>query len=221
MKCSFCTADLGSGPAIHLCSRCGAPQPLRPDETFFGVFGFERPVFQFSPVEVEGLFYRISRSLHPDRFAAQGQESWRRNSLDRMSFLNEALRTLKNREALRSYVLRLEGVHAGDSSNALTRKAALPLDLAEEWFELQEKVLEGGPAEVGAGLEAFERQVFARMEQFEHAARLCEMEFDRSSEPEAKKQALVSLSGKIQDLQYLRSLYRDVGRLRDTAAGVA
>ena len=217
MKCAFCTADLGVGPAVHLCSRCGAPQPVRAGETFFGVFGFARPLFQFSPVEVEGLFYRVSRALHPDRFAAQGQESWRRASLERMSFLNEAFQTLKNREALRAYILKIEGLGASHPRP----KAALPLELAESWFELQEAAFECSVEEFKERLSAFEKDLLARAEQVEHVARGLEQEYDQAEEAGSRRAVLEKLALRLQDLQYHRSLFRDVGRLRSTASGVA
>ena len=222
MKCAFCSADLGTGPAVHLCSRCGAPQPVRAEETFFSVFGFVRPVFQFSPVEVETLFYRVSRALHPDRFAAQGQEGWRRSSLERMSFVNEAFQTLKNRESLRAYVLKLEGIAKDPVGEAGARpKASLPLELAEAWFELQELAFEGSASEGAEKIAAFDKQLHARIEQIEHLAREQEAAFDHAETGEARRASLQCLALRAQDLQYHRSLARDVQRLRITVLGVA
>jgi hypothetical protein len=100
-------------------------------------------------------------------------------------------------------------------------KAALPLELAEAWFELQELAFEAPAGEVSEKISAFEKLLHARMEQLEHLAREQEALFDQAETGEARRAALAILALRTQDLQYLRSLSRDVQRLRMAAVGVA
>ncbi len=82
-------------------------------------------------------FYRMSREVHPDRFAQAGAEKqqW---SLEQTSLLNDAYRALKEPVARTEYLLRLKGVTLADDARAPDRqgKQNVPPELLAEVFEL-------------------------------------------------------------------------------------
>jgi molecular chaperone HscB len=101
-----------------------------PAADYFGVFSLPRKL-ALDGKALERSFYKLSRELHPDRFAQASPEKqqW---SLEQASLLNDAYRTLKNPVTRTEYLLRLEGVTVADEKS--TAKA--PADLLEEVFEL-------------------------------------------------------------------------------------
>ena len=86
---------------------------------------------------LEHEFHRLSRKLHPDRFAraVENEKQW---SLADTALLNDAYRTLKDPLRRTEYLLKLQGAEIGDEPrNAKKKRAArVPADLLEEVFEL-------------------------------------------------------------------------------------
>ena len=111
--------------------------------TYFEVFSLP-PHLTIDTAALEKSFYRLSRKLHPDRFAARPvaeQEA----ALAESSRLNDAYRTLKDPISRTEYLLKLEGVELEEQSRAATdaaraagatKKQVVPEDLLEEAFEL-------------------------------------------------------------------------------------
>jgi molecular chaperone HscB len=138
VACWSCSVALGG--ATLFCPHCGKIQPP-PGGDFFQVFGLERG-FQIDLAHLEGEFYRLSRKLHPDRFARAGEneKEW---SLADTALLNDAYRTLKDPIHRTEYLLKLEGAeigeeHSGRETAKMGRKdpSRVPADLLEEVFEL-------------------------------------------------------------------------------------
>lgn len=214
-SCSFCGAGLEGAAAPNVCEACGAPQPLAPGETAFSLFGL--PVaFSFDRAALEKKFYELSRLLHPDRFAAAGagKESWRAISLERMSALNQAYQQLRDPGRTREAMLETFGaVSAAGGPAGAAAKPAIPVDLAEEWFEIQEALLED-PARARAKFAAFLDTLAGKRAESEGRMRALEAEFDRGADESAKRGALAALAKEIQAAQYLKSMDRDVARLK-------
>jgi molecular chaperone HscB len=86
---------------------------------------------------LETEFHRLSRKLHPDRFArASGPEKeW---SLADTALLNDAYRTLKEPLRRTEYLLKLEGSEIGEefAGKDKANPSRVPADLLEEVFEL-------------------------------------------------------------------------------------
>jgi molecular chaperone HscB len=97
---------------------------------YFAVFGLPRKL-ALDVKALERSFYRLSREVHPDRFAQATPEK-QRWSLEQTSLLNDAYRALKQPIARTEYLLRLEGVELADEGAALKP----PAELLEEVFEL-------------------------------------------------------------------------------------
>jgi molecular chaperone HscB len=124
------------------CPHCSKIQPP-PGGDFFSVFGLEPRLNLDLPV-LETEFHRLSRKVHPDRFARAG-ENEREWSLADTALLNDAYRTLKDPIHRTEYLLKLEGAeigeeHAGkEPGNARKGQkdpSRVPADLLEEVFEL-------------------------------------------------------------------------------------
>jgi len=120
------------------CPHCSKIQPP-PGGDYFEVFGLERG-FQVDLPALELEFHRLSRKVHPDRFARAG-ESERQWSLADTALLNDAYRTLKDPLHRTEYLLKLEGAeigeeHAGKDRKGQSDPSRVPADLLEEVFEL-------------------------------------------------------------------------------------
>ena len=124
------------------CPHCSKIQPP-PGGDFFSVFGLE-PRLNLDLPALETEFHRLSRKVHPDRFARAGENEseW---SLADTALLNDAYRTLKEPIHRTEYLLKLEGAeigeeHAGkEPGNARKGQkdpSRVPADLLEEVFEL-------------------------------------------------------------------------------------
>lgn len=118
------------------CSSCSRIQPpLRMD--YFQVFQLPRQL-EIDLGQLEKEFYRLSRKLHPDRFAraTESEQEW---SLADTALVNDAYRTLRDPIRRTEYLLKLAGEaigeeHAGRENES--RGSRVPDDLLEEFFEL-------------------------------------------------------------------------------------
>src|SRR5580693_3924546 len=120
------------------CPHCSKIQPP-PGGDYFQVLGLER-AFQIDLLALEQEFHRLSRKVHPDRFARAG-ENERQWSLSDTALLNDAYRTLKDPLYRTEYLLKLEGAEIGEEHAGKDRKgqkdpSRVPADLLEEAFDL-------------------------------------------------------------------------------------
>jgi molecular chaperone HscB len=176
---------------------------------YFSALGVKRRFGQ-NKAELESHFYKLSRELHPDRFAT-GSADERREALEKMSLVNEAYRSLKDPERLRDYFLKLVGV-GGDA------KAQIPVELAESWFELQEVLMED-PVEGLQKVEAFKTELLDLKAKKKQDIQTLETEIDRKLDETGDDVAgamphFQKLATLVRDLNYLDSMERDVERIR-------
>ena len=117
------------------CPHCSKIQPPSGGD-FFSVFGL-KPRLNLDLAELEHEFHRLSRKLHPDRFARAG-ENEKQWSLADTALLNDAYRTLKDPIHRTEYLLKLHGAEIGEEHAGKERKdpSRVPADLLEEVFEL-------------------------------------------------------------------------------------
>ena len=132
------SCSIGHNDSTLFCPHCSKIQPP-PGGDFFQVFGLERR-FTIDLPALEHEFHRLSRKVHPDRFARAG-ENERQWSLADTALLNDAYRTLKEPLHRTEYLLKLEGAaigeeHAGKDRKGLKDPSRVPADLLEEVFEL-------------------------------------------------------------------------------------
>jgi len=183
------------------------PQPLEAGAHRDPFEAFQVPKrFAQDRAVLQKRFLDLSRALHPDRFA-RASEAIRHASLERMGLVNEAYRLLTDRTALREYLLTEAGL-AGKPVRSMD-----DLELAERWFELQERVMElDDPREAiskfAAELEGLIAQAQDRMQELEK-------KFDAGEESgNEAAETLREMSAAAQKGNTLRSMLRDVERLK-------
>jgi molecular chaperone HscB len=211
VDCQFCGHSLReSFLARHICPSCGKPQAVRRDgpaaETYFTILAAPQK-FKQDLGELQKRFYEVSRALHPDRFTTADEQS-RSNSLERMSYLNDAYRTLRAPAELRDYMLELHGLKADAAT-----KGQIPTQLAESWFDLQDSLIED-PDQAEAKLAAFEQALREFRGGVESRISASEAQFDASPDASEGVEVLKKLARDIQELSYLKSMDRDVERIK-------
>ncbi|HME57313.1 MAG TPA: Fe-S protein assembly co-chaperone HscB [Terracidiphilus sp.] len=133
------SCSIGHNDSTLFCPHCSKIQPP-PGGDYFSVFSLE-PKLNLDLPALEHEFHRLSRKLHPDRFA-RAEENEKQWSLADTALLNDAYRTLKDPIRRTEYLLKLLGAEIGeDTSQAHSghdRKdpSRVPADLLEEVFEL-------------------------------------------------------------------------------------
>jgi len=133
------SCSVAHNDATLFCPHCSKIQPP-PGGDFFHVFGLNRG-FQIDLAQLETEFYKLSRKLHPDRFA-RAEENEKQWSLADTALLNDAYRTLKDPIHRTEYLLKLEGAEIGEEHSGKDRATGengpsrVPADLLEEVFEL-------------------------------------------------------------------------------------
>ena len=133
-SCSVAHNDL-----TLFCPHCSKIQPPQ-EGNYFAVFGLE-PRLTIDLEALEREFHRLSRRLHPDRFAraTENEKDW---SLADTALLNDAYRTLKDPIRRTEYLLKLYGAEIGEEHAGKNRRphemgaSRAPADLLEEVFDL-------------------------------------------------------------------------------------
>jgi len=118
------------------CPDCSKIQPPSSGD-YFSVFGLA-PRLNIDLSALEQEFHRLSRRLHPDRFAraSENEKEW---SLADTALLNNAYRTLKDPLRRTEYLLKLEGAELGApaaSPSPATFRQNQEKNLLEEVFDL-------------------------------------------------------------------------------------
>ncbi len=136
VACWACS--IGHNDSTLFCPHCSKIQPP-PGGDYFSVFSLA-PKLDLDLPALEHEFHRLSRKLHPDRFARalENEKQW---SLADTALLNDAYRTLKDPLRRTEYLLKLEGSEIGEESAAADSKdgkdpSRVPADLLEEVFDL-------------------------------------------------------------------------------------
>jgi len=201
------------------CSHCSKIQPATPGD-FFQVFHLQR-AFQIDLEELEREFHRLSRKLHPDRFA-RASEQEREWSLADTALLNDASRTLKDPIRRTEYLLKVHGAEIGEEFAGRNRPHEMgasraPADLLEEVFDLNMQLEEMREArEAGASDPDLQAQLEQAKAKFESL--LADVDEDLRGQwqvwdeggaavREAAKTAMVKL---LDRRRYLSNLVRDV-----------
>ena len=117
------------------CPHCSRIQPP-PGGDYFSVFGLA-PRLNLDVGMLEHQFHKLSRRLHPDRYA-RATESEKEWSLADTALLNDAYRTLRDPIRRTEYLLKLHGAEIGEehAGKGRTDPSRVPPELLEEAFEL-------------------------------------------------------------------------------------
>ena len=108
-------------------------------DSAFAVFGLPRK-FELDQSALETRYYELSKRLHPDRHTA-GDAQARMKSQELSALLNQAYLGLRAPEARLETLLKEAG-HLKETAQTAA-KNQIPTELAEEYFEIQEAVMEG------------------------------------------------------------------------------
>jgi len=133
VACWSCT--VAHNESTLFCPHCSKIQPPT-GENYFSVFSLA-PHLNLDLAALEQEFHRLSRRLHPDRFAraSENEKEW---SLADTALLNDAYRTLKDPIRRTEYLLKLHGAQIGEEHAGKDRRdpSRAPADLLEEVFDL-------------------------------------------------------------------------------------
>ena len=213
--CARCQKPMQGSPLI--CADCGAVQSV-PGMDYFQAFGLERR-FALDTAAVEREFHRLSRRLHPDRFARASSEE-QQNSLAATALLNDAWRVLRDPVERAEYLLKIEG-HAVGEEHAGKGKAAErqpPPDLLEEVFDLNmqldelrmsRRAGEAADDSVVAELTAAGRRFEAMLDEVD-AALVAEGAKWDAGDDGARAAAAKTMIELLDRRRYVRNLVRDV-----------
>jgi molecular chaperone HscB len=212
--CWACSAALAT--SALLCPTCGKVQPV-PAVDYFQAFGLNRGL-TIDSATLEREFHRLSRKLHPDRFAlaSADEQQW---SLANTALLNDAYRTLRDPIQRTEYLLRLEGLQIGEEHSGKGKSADRqpPADLLEEVFELNMQLEEMRMNQkMGENDPALLADLTLARTRFEGL--LSEVDTDLASrgaawdagDIEVRQTAANAMAALLDRRRYLRNLVRDV-----------
>jgi len=137
MACWSCERPQGDGA---FCDKCGVIQPPR-QRTHFEVL--ELPArFDVDAGDLESRYKRLSRRLHPDRYARADART-RMFSIQHSTALNDAYRTLRDPTRRAEYLLSLSGIEINsERATGGVKVASVAPELLVEMMELGEALAE-------------------------------------------------------------------------------
>ena len=220
--------ECGGGAPVdaHFCPQCTKILSLGRHGDYFQFLGLPRRL-QLDAADLERRFRELSRQFHPDYFY-NASAAERRASLERSSYLNDAYRALKNPVSRLEYLLRVEGMPAGGTTETAERegfsRATPPPALLEEVFALNEELDEirearsnGAPAAEWKGrLDAARLPIEAKRDT--HQAQVDELSakwdalVDRGGSDAAKRDVLHALRDRVLERNYITNLLAGIER---------
>jgi molecular chaperone HscB len=223
--CWACNAALAQSRL--LCPACGNVQSAS-NADYFQAFGLERKL-GLDRAALEREFHRLSRRLHPDRFARASAEE-QQMSLANTALLNDAYRTLRDPIQRTEYLLKLEGLEIGEEHAGKGKSADRqpPADLLEEVFELNmqleemrmnQKMGENDPA-LQADLTTARGKFESLLAEVDNDLESTGKTWDAGDKAEREEAAniLAALAKLLDRRRYLRNLVRDVNEVLATTA---
>lgn len=152
LKCRDCDAPLH---VAVICDQCRTVQPLSEQVSYFDLLGLE-PEFDLDPEALRRQFFELSRRVHPDRRASDGDE---RAALVLSAHLNAAY------EALRDPVSRAEhllSLHGGASA---VQDKSVPPDVLTRTLLVREELDDATQRNDRPAMDALRRQVSAERDE--------------------------------------------------------
>ena len=210
------SCSVAHNEATLFCPHCTKIQPP-PSGDFFSAFGLE-PRLNVDLAALEREFHRLSRKLHPDRFAraTDSEKEW---SLADTALLNDAYRTLKDPLRRTEYLLKREGAEIGEEHSGKDRRdpSRIPPDLLEEVFDLNMQLEEmrmarssgGTDPELEESLIAAKKKFDGLLGEVDRDLRMQWTAWDDGDETQrmAAQKSMVAL---LDRRRYLSNLVRDV-----------
>lgn len=198
------------------CPHCSKIQPP-PGGDYFSVFSLV-PKLDLDLGMLEHQFHKLSRKLHPDRFAraSSSEKDW---SLADTALLNDAYRTLRDPIRRTEYLLKLQGAEIGEEHAGKDRKdpSRVPADLLEEAFDLNmqleemrmSKKMGDTDPELQSGLEQAKKKYNDMLDQVDSDLRAQWQIWDNGDET-ARKESEKKMVSLLDRRRYVNNLVRDV-----------
>ena len=198
------------------CPHCSKIQPP-PGGDYFSVFSLV-PKLDLDLGMLEHQFHKLSRKLHPDRFAraSTSEKDW---SLADTALLNDAYRTLRDPIRRTEYLLKLQGAEIGEEHAGKDRKdpSRVPADLLEEAFDLNmqleemrmSKKMGDTDPELQSGLEQAKKKYNDMLDQVDSDLRAQWQVWDNADES-ARKESEKKMVSLLDRRRYVNNLVRDV-----------
>ena len=162
-------------------------------QDYFALFGLPAR-YRFDPAELDAAYRKLQTEVHPDRFAAAGDDE-RRLALQSSSRVNEAYRALRSPLERAHYLLLLRGIDALAETDT-----ALPPEFLEQQLECREAMAEAVARRDAGELTALQKSV-------ENAAAELERSLaEQLDRPEIPAEAQVSL----RKLKFLSKVAADI-----------
>jgi molecular chaperone HscB len=216
LQCRTCGA--GAPVDEHFCPNCSRILALGRHGDYFSFLGLPRAL-TIDAADLERRFRELSRKFHPD-FYYNASPTERLASLERSSYLNDAVRTLRNPASRIEHLLAIEGLPPAKSEEGT---AKVPPSLLEEVFALNEELDEirelresgTAPGELASKLEVarlpIELKRQAHEEQLRQLSERWDAQRDASSSPE-KRATLEALRERLLERNYINNLLASIDR---------
>jgi molecular chaperone HscB len=216
LECRTCGA--GAPVDEHFCPNCSRILALGRHGDYFSFLGLPRAL-TIDAADLDRRFRELSRKFHPD-FYYNAAPVERLASLERSSYLNDAVRTLRNPVSRIEHLLAIEGLPPAKSEEGT---AKVPPSLLEEVFALNEELDEirelresgTAPGELASRLEAarqpIEEKRQAHEEQLRQLSERWDALRDTASAPE-KRATLEALRERLLERNYINNLLASIDR---------
>jgi curved DNA-binding protein CbpA len=223
LECRTCGA--GAPVDEHFCPNCSRIMALGRHGDYFAFLGLPRALV-IDATDLERRFRELSRKFHPD-FYYNASPTERLASLERSSYLNDAVRALRNPVSRIEHLLAIEGLPPAKSEDPATGSGQVagkvPPALLEEVFALNEELDEirelresGAPAtalatKLEAAREPIERKRQAHEEQLQQLSQRWDTQRDSAS-PQEKRATLEALRERLLERNYINNLLASIDR---------
>jgi molecular chaperone HscB len=223
LECRTCGA--GAPVDEHFCPNCSRIMALGRHGDYFSFLGLPRALV-IDASDLERRFRELSRKFHPD-FYYNAPPTERLASLERSSYLNDAVRALRNPVSRIEHLLAIEGLpparSEAPSAGAGREGGKVPPGLLEEVFALNEELDEirelresGTPASaLAAKLDAARQPIEKKRQAHEEQLRELSERWDAqrdSATPQEKRATLDALRERLLERNYINNLLASIDR---------
>jgi molecular chaperone HscB len=216
LECRSCGA--GAPVDEHFCPNCSRILAVGRHGDFFAFVGLPRAL-TLDVQDLERRFRELSRKFHPDYYY-NASPAERLASLERSSYLNDAVRTLRNPVTRIEHLLAIEGLPPARSEEGT---AKVPPALLEEVFALNEELDEiremresgAEPARLRERLASARAPIERRREAHERQLTDLGMKWDavrESGSAAEKRTVLEALRERLLERNYINNLLAGIER---------
>jgi len=210
------SCNVAHNASTLFCPHCSKIQPAAAGD-YFSVFSLV-PMLNLDLGMLEHQFHKLSRKLHPDRFAraSASEKEW---SLADTALLNDAYRTLRDPIRRTEYLLKLRGAEIGEEHAGKDRRdpSRVPADLLEEAFDLNmqleemrmNKKMGDADPELQSSLEQAKKKFDGLLDDVDRDLRAQWTVWD-SGDDTARKESEKKMVSLLDRRRYISNLVRDV-----------